>query len=68
MAAPHEAPPRAPIYLDYNATTPVLGTVATAMSPFISGELISSAFGNPSSGTVHGARAKAAVEEAREHT
>ncbi len=35
----------APIYLDYNASTPIDPTVAAAMRPFLDG-----AFGNPSSG------------------
>lgn len=50
-----------PVYLDYNATTPVEPTVLEAMMPFL-GE----AFGNPSSGHIHGQRARAAVESARE--
>ncbi len=50
-----------PIYLDYNATTPVHPAVLDAMLPYL-GEH----FGNPSSGHVFGQRARAAVERARE--
>ena len=49
-----------PIYLDYNATTPVDPAVLEAMLPYLKGE-----FGNPSSSHAYGARAHAAVEEAR---
>jgi cysteine desulfurase len=49
-----------PIYLDHNATTPVLPEVVDAMLPYL-GEH----FGNPSSGHVYGQRAKAGVERAR---
>ncbi len=49
-----------PIYLDYNGTTPVDPEVLDAMLPFLRGE-----FGNPSSATPLGARAKAAIERAR---
>ncbi|HLA80004.1 MAG TPA: aminotransferase class V-fold PLP-dependent enzyme, partial [Thermoleophilia bacterium] len=49
-----------PIYLDYNATTPVLPEVIEAMLPFL-GER----FGNPSSGHPYGREARAAVERAR---
>lgn len=49
-----------PIYLDYNATTPVLPEVVDAMLPWLRG-----GFGNPSSSHVYGRRAKAAVEAAR---
>ena len=51
----------APIYLDHNATTPVHPEVFDAMAPWLRG-----GFGNPSSGHVFGARAKAAVEHARD--
>lgn len=51
---------REPIYLDYNATTPLDPRVAEAMLPFLRGH-----FGNPSSDHVYGRRAKAAVENAR---
>ena len=48
------------IYLDYNATTPVLSEVLDAMLPFLREH-----FGNPSSGHVFGRRAREAVEQAR---
>ncbi|MHB1010935.1 MAG: cysteine desulfurase family protein [Propionibacteriaceae bacterium] len=51
----------APIYLDHNGTTPVASEVAEAMWPYLTEH-----FGNPSSTTVLGRRARAAVEEARE--
>jgi cysteine desulfurase len=49
------------IYLDHNATTPVLPEVLEAMLPYF-GER----FGNPSSGHAYGRAAHAAVERARE--
>ncbi|MBE2254071.1 MAG: cysteine desulfurase [Myxococcus sp.] len=49
-----------PIYLDFNATTPLLPEVVEAMRPYLEVH-----FGNPSSGHVYGRRAKAAVELAR---
>ena len=49
-----------PIYLDYNATTPVDPQVLEAMLPFLRGE-----FGNPSSAYALGRRAHGAVERAR---
>lgn len=49
-----------PIYLDHNATTPVLPEVVDAMLPFLREH-----YGNPSSGHVYGVRAAAAVERAR---
>jgi len=49
-----------PVYLDYNATTPVDPEVAEAMLPFLTQR-----FGNPSSGHPYGAEARAAVETAR---
>jgi cysteine desulfurase NifS len=51
-----------PIYLDYNATTPIDPKVAEAMLPFIHEH-----FGNPSSSHVFGVTTKKAVEEARRH-
>lgn len=51
----------APIYLDYQATTPVDPEVRAAMAPYAS-EL----FGNVSSAHIHGETANAAVEDARE--
>lgn len=49
------------IYLDYNATTPVDPAVREAILPYLGEE-----FGNPSSMHWAGARAKKAMEEARE--
>lgn len=49
-----------PIYLDYNATTPVDPAVLDAMLPYLKGE-----YGNPSSSHAYGARAHAAIENAR---
>jgi cysteine desulfurase len=49
-----------PIYLDYNATTPVAPEVIDAMRP-----ALRDLWGNPSSGHVYGRRATAAVERAR---
>jgi cysteine desulfurase len=49
-----------PIYLDYNATTPVLDEVIDAMLPYLREH-----FGNPSSGHAYGQRARAAVDLAR---
>lgn len=50
-----------PVYLDHNATTPLLPEVVDAMLPYLREH-----FGNPSSGHVYGARARAAVARARE--
>ena len=50
-----------PIYLDHNATTPVLPQVVETMLPFLREH-----FGNPSSGHVYGRRANQAVDRARE--
>jgi cysteine desulfurase len=49
-----------PIYLDYNATTPVDPAVLAVMLPYLRGE-----FGNPSSAHGLGGRAHDAVEAAR---
>ncbi len=49
-----------PIYLDYNATTPLDPAVVEAMRPFLDTH-----FGNPSSSHIYGARTKQAVETAR---
>ncbi|HEY47094.1 MAG: selenide, water dikinase [Anaerolineae bacterium SM23_ 63] len=49
-----------PIYLDYNATTPIDDRVAEAMKPYLYEH-----FGNPSSAHPYGIRAKQAVETAR---
>jgi cysteine desulfurase len=50
-----------PIYLDYNATTPVLPEVVDAMLPYLR-----EYSGNPSSSHVYGRRARAAVDRARQ--
>ncbi len=49
-----------PIYLDYNATTPIDPLVAAEMMPFLNRH-----FGNPSSAHSFGVRTKLAVESAR---
>jgi cysteine desulfurase len=49
-----------PIYLDYNASTPVDPAVAAAMRPFLD-----EAFGNPSSGHWASMPARVALEQAR---
>ncbi len=51
-----------PVYLDYNATTPVAPEVAEAMQPFLG-----SRFGNPSSGHAYGIDAARAVALSRNH-
>jgi len=51
-----------PIYLDHNATTPILPEVVEAMLPFLREH-----FGNPSSGHIFGRRAHDAIEHARCH-
>lgn len=50
-----------PIYLDHNATTPVLPEVRDAMLPYLAER-----FGNPSSGHVFGSEAREGVERARQ--
>ncbi|HEY1378170.1 MAG TPA: cysteine desulfurase family protein [Gemmataceae bacterium] len=49
-----------PIYLDYNATTPIDPAVRAAILPFLGEQ-----FGNPSSAHAYGKAAHAAVEQAR---
>lgn len=49
-----------PVYLDYNATTPVAPEVADAIIPYLR-----EYFGNPSSAHVFGQQAKLAVAQAR---
>jgi cysteine desulfurase len=49
-----------PIYLDYNASTPIDPRVAAAMKPFLEDH-----FGNPSSGHWAATAAKAGIEAAR---
>jgi cysteine desulfurase len=51
-----------PIYLDYNASTPVDPAVVAAMRPFLADH-----YGNPSSGHWAATTAKAALETARGH-
>jgi cysteine desulfurase len=51
---------KTPIYLDYNATTPVALEVADAIQPFLDEH-----FGNPSSSHAYGLTARHAVAEAR---
>ncbi|MDY6823039.1 MAG: cysteine desulfurase family protein [Thermodesulfobacteriota bacterium] len=51
----------APIYLDYNGTTPLDPAVLTAMQPFLE-----AAFGNPSSSNWYGIAPRRALETARE--
>jgi cysteine desulfurase len=51
------------IYLDNNATTPLLLAVCDAMRPFLVED-----FGNPASAHWAGRRARQALEDAREHT
>ncbi len=48
------------IYLDYNATTPLLPEVIAAMDPYLREH-----FGNPSSSHVYGQRARGAIDVAR---
>lgn len=50
-----------PIYLDYNATTPIDPEVAAAMQPYLVEH-----FGNPSSSHWYGQQTKKAVETARQ--
>jgi cysteine desulfurase len=52
--------PDQPIYLDYNATTPIDPQVADAMLPYLYER-----FGNPSSSHAYGVEAKQGVEKAR---
>jgi len=53
----------APIYLDYNATTPIDPKVLAAMLPFLE-----KYFGNPSSSHAYGREVNEAVTQAREQT
>ncbi len=48
------------IYLDYNATTPLLPEVVESMQPYLR-----EYFGNPSSGHLYGIQTRQAVEKAR---
>src|SRR5260370_25549037 len=49
-----------PVYLDYNATTPIDPAVRVAMLPYLDEQ-----FGNPSSAHEYGRQAHAAVDKAR---
>lgn len=49
-----------PVYLDYNATTPLDPLVLAAMQPYLADH-----FGNPSSAHSYGITAKLAVEKGR---
>ena len=55
-----QQPPKKPIYLDYNATTPIDPDVLKAMNPYLQ-----EYFGNPSSSHQYGRTSKEAVEQAR---
>jgi cysteine desulfurase len=63
-APPHPAfagpPDRAPIYLDYNATTPIDPRVTDALQP-----ALREVFGNPSSSHGYGPPARTALDHAR---
>ncbi|NHJ13658.1 MAG: selenide, water dikinase SelD [Candidatus Thorarchaeota archaeon] len=52
--------PEGPIYLDYNATTPIAKEVADEMAPYLYEH-----FGNPSSSHSYGSKTKKAIENAR---
>lgn len=54
---------KSPIYLDYNATTPIAPEVAEAMMPYLTEH-----FGNPSSSHWYGIQTKKAVQAARRQT
>ena len=49
------------IYLDHNATTPILPEVLEAMMPYLTTE-----WGNPSSAYKFGSKLKSVIETARE--
>lgn len=51
------------IYLDFNATTPILPEIANAMTPYLY-----NIFGNPSSLHKYGIEARKAIETARKNT
>ncbi|GAA3597353.1 cysteine desulfurase family protein [Nonomuraea rosea] len=59
-ASAHPGLAGGPVYLDYNATTPVDPRVAEAMLPYLT-----NLFGNPSSSHSYGEQPGAAVERAR---
>ncbi|MFD3547041.1 cysteine desulfurase family protein [Streptomyces sp. NPDC058655] len=60
MTAPHPALGGGPIYLDYNATTPVDPRVAEAAFPYLGAW-----FGNPSSAHAYASEPKQALDRAR---
>ncbi|MGJ5894660.1 cysteine desulfurase family protein [Streptomyces niveiscabiei] len=60
MTGGHPGLAGGPVYLDYNATTPVDPRVAETMAPYLT-----EFFGNPSSGHAYGAEPKAALARAR---
>ncbi|WP_216843424.1 cysteine desulfurase family protein [Phytoactinopolyspora alkaliphila] len=59
MSAAHPGLANGPIYLDYNATTPVDPRVAGAMGPFLDAH-----FGNPSSAHAYGEEPRLALAQA----
>jgi cysteine desulfurase len=61
MKTAHPSLQDSPIYLDYNATTPVDPAVVEAMLPYLSLH-----FGNPSSAHYYGRAARHAIDAARE--
>lgn len=62
---PAMSKPEVPIYLDYNATTPVRAEVFDAMRPWLDPQAADPGWGNPSSAHAAGRRAARAVAEAR---
>ena len=61
MTSPHPALADGPVYLDYNATTPVDPRVVAAMQPYLTEH-----FGNPSSAHAYAAAPAQALRAARE--
>jgi cysteine desulfurase len=61
MTSPHPALADGPVYLDYNATTPVDPRVVAAMQPYLTEH-----FGNPSSAHAYAAAPAQALRTARE--
>ncbi|GGX78336.1 hypothetical protein GCM10010510_24070 [Streptomyces anandii JCM 4720] len=60
MCSPHPGLGDGPVYLDYNATTPVDPRVVQAMGPYLAG-----CFGNPSSSHAYARTPRRALAEAR---
>ncbi|MHB1064652.1 MAG: cysteine desulfurase family protein [Georgenia sp.] len=60
MSEQHPGLQGRPMYLDYNATTPIDPRVFAAMTPYLTVE-----FGNPSSGHAYGGSAHRALDQAR---